>query len=162
MPFLGSSSIMHKKYQPRRRISSHDPLPFYPFTSHHFPFIYTSPISPHASPFISHVNNRGGTPLQLLLLAHGCPDQPQREKDAPFYYIVVTGRCRCISSLHHTLTRGENTSSSLPSCFYVHLWISNTLDDVWLIPGEVYPMYVFLSSRPVLLLLTESAFLAVL
>jgi hypothetical protein len=107
------------------------------------------------------VKNRGGTPLQLLL-PHGCLDQPQREKDAPFYYIVITGRRRCISSLHHTLPLGENNPSSLPSCFHVHLWISNTLDDVWLIPGEVYSMYVLLSSRPVLLLLTESAFLAIL
>jgi uncharacterized membrane protein len=34
-------------------------------------------------------------------------------------------------------------------------------DDVWLIPGEVYPMYVLLSSWPDLLLLMESVFLAV-
>jgi hypothetical protein len=51
--------------------------------------------------------------------------------------------------IHHTLPLGENTPSSLPSCFHGHLCISSTLDDVWLIPGEV------------LLLLTESAFLAV-
>jgi hypothetical protein len=100
-------------------------------------------------------------PLQLLLLPHGCPDQPQREKDAPFYYIVVTGYRRCISLIHHTLPLGENTPSSLPSFFHGHLCISSTLDDVWLIPGEVYLMYVLLSSWPVLLLLTESAFLAV-
>jgi hypothetical protein len=60
------------------------------------------------------------------------------------------------------LPLGENTLSSLPSCFHVHLFISSTLDDVWFIPGEVYPMYVLLSLRPDLLLLTESAFLAVL
>jgi hypothetical protein len=108
------------------------------------------------------MKNRGGTPLQLLLLPHGCPDQPQRKKDAPLYYIIVTGRCRCIFLIHHTLPLGENTPSSLPSCFHGHLCISSTLDDVWLIPGKVYPMYVLLSSQPVLLLLTESTFLAVL
>ena len=113
-------SIMQKNInQDKKKISSHDPLPSYPFVSHHFPFIYTSPIPPHASPFISHMKNRGGTPLQLLLLPHGCPDQPQREKDAPLYYIVVTGCRRCISSLHNTLPLGENTLSSLLSCFHM-------------------------------------------
>ena len=58
------------------------PAPSSPITS---PSYIPPPFPPHASPFLPHMRNRGGTPLQLLLLPHGCPDQPQREKDAPFY-----------------------------------------------------------------------------
>jgi hypothetical protein len=102
--------------------------------------------------------------IDIFDLSCGVDEHQRRSFAVPLITVavvtVVDVGCHHLH-LYLLSTLGENTPSFSSSCFHVPRRISCTLDDVWLTPGEVYRLYVLLSTRPVLLLLMGSAFLAV-